>query len=60
MRCQYNSNKPCNECDKFLVSCNKCQYINSDGDCDNSDSRHYGECMDGVVVCCGLFKEEAN
>jgi hypothetical protein len=58
MRCQYHSNKPCNDCDKHLVICRYCNHIDSEGDCDNSDSKYYGECMDGVTVCCCLYKEK--
>ena len=57
MRCQYHSNKPCDDCDEFLSSCSKCKHIDNLGECDNSSSKYYGECVDGFAVCCCLYEE---
>jgi len=57
MRCQHHSNRPCIECDEHLVVCNDCKDIDSEGDCNNSNSQRYGECVDGIAICCGLFEK---
>lgn len=54
MRCQHHS-KNCTECDEYLVSCNKCEHIDSEGYCNNSDCRFYEELVEDLAVCCALF-----
>jgi hypothetical protein len=57
MRCQHHSNRPCIECDEHLFACNDCEHIDSEGDCNNSSSQKYGECVDNIAICCGLFEK---
>lgn len=59
MRCEYNSDKTCDEsreCEKLSVSCDECKFISEEGDCDNSESKNYCRFMDGLTTCCSLFK----
>lgn len=39
------------------VCCNECEHIDSEGDCDKSASRFYGDCVDGTVRRCALFEK---
>lgn len=57
MRCQHHSNKLCNDCDEFLISCNDCEHLDGDGDCYNSESENYCECMQDIAICCNLFEQ---
>lgn len=57
MRCKHHSNRPCTECGEFDVVCSECDYF-IDNDCDNPDSDFYGENVDGITVCCELFKTQ--
>lgn len=61
-----NTGKPYRRCKKCYqkekeendVVCNECSYC-IDNDCDNSKSKRYGECVDGIVVNCNLFKDRS-
>ena len=55
MRCNHHS-RQCIECDECLVSCNECSK-NEGGECDEVESRYYGDCVDGLAVCCLFFEQ---
>ena len=57
MECKNNRNKTCDECNKFLAACDECKYIDGEGDCNNHESRHCGEFMEGLTVCCSMFDQ---
>lgn len=61
MKCEYDSTKECIECiecEKYMVTCDECEYISQEGDCDNSDSPNHCRFMDGLSTCCNLFKKK--
>lgn len=61
MRCQFN-NKECNECDEcdeHLTSCDNCNFIDAEGDCDNTNSCYYGDWVEGTVRCCAFFERQS-
>lgn len=63
MKCEYDINKICEEskeCQARFVACDKCEFIDQEGDCDNSDSPNRFRFMDGLSTCCSLFKKKSN
>lgn len=59
MKCEYDRTKECTECEEYTVSCDACEFIDQEGDCDNSDSPKYCRFMDGLSLCCSLFKKKS-
>lgn len=51
MKCQFEKDVECTDCDEYKCVCNECFNI-EDNDCNESRSNHYGENVDGLVVCC--------
>ena len=45
------------EQEQYDVCCNECKHIDNEGDCDKSDCRFYGDCVDGTVRYCTLFEQ---
>ena len=61
-KCAYHVDRECIEidgCDLFFVCCDECEYIDSEGYCDNKSGRRSFQFVDGIVVCCKQFKKHS-
>lgn len=43
------------ECDSLSVNCDECEYMDSEGYCDNKASSRFPSFVDGLAVCCRQF-----
>lgn len=60
IKCEYYADRECietNDCDSMFVSCDKCEYIDSEGYCDNKNGSRFPKFVDGLAVCCRQFKK---
>lgn len=56
-RCAYKDSEcvETDDCDSLFVSCDDCEFIDTEGYCDNKRGSRYPNFVDGLAVCCKCF-----
>lgn len=57
-KCAYHTDKECietDDCESLFVSCDECEFIDSEGCCDNINGSRFPYFVDGLAVCCRKF-----